>query len=455
MSERPLSSDFERHLVLSIIYSPRFREFIFGKVKGSWLKFPEYRYIYETVEKLHRHDKPITFLSVCEAIRKDYKLADGKYEEYTGKINQYISNPDPDFMESCIQSVLGSVQEEVGKNLLTSALAKSTYLLEQGEPDKIFELFNKIEKEAIFVQPERVYAWEELRKIRKDDAIIKRGIPLGIRGENDQMIMEYFDQSTIYKGLGRGQLALLMGLSSAGKTSLMTNIAVHQALLGYNVDFYSLEMAYDYIILTMMSMLLNIPRNELHGKIEDHMWLLDEILQNYPKNKDIRVYHPQGMKLTTSMIGHDLELSMKEGRKTDVLFIDYADLMRPSRKFRETYEELLHIIIELRALGDEYDCAVVTCCQANRPPKEGKNKRLTRDRQAGAYGRIFPSDVFITINKEEEKVKDVMGNVKDVNNIYLFVDKNRFGKVGFTMRMEADMTTGRFFDPFPPKEIEE
>ena len=111
-----------------------------------------------------------------------------------------------------------------------------------------------------------------------------------------------------------------------------------------------------------------------------------------------------------------------------MIIVDYADLLRPSGRFREKRDELGSIYEDLRALAQEFKCPVWTASQTNR---SGLNAEVvTMESISEAFNKCFVADFVCSISRT---IKD-----KNSNTARMFIAKNRNGPDGLVFPMFID-----------------
>ena len=108
-----------------------------------------------------------------------------------------------------------------------------------------------------------------------------------------------------------------------------------------------------------------------------------------------------------------------------MIIVDYADLLRPPKNFKEKRNELESIYENLRAIAQEFKCPLWTASQTNRT---GLNAEVvTMESISEAFNKCFVSDFICSISRT---IKD-----KSTNTARLFIAKNRNGPDGLVFPM--------------------
>ena len=118
--------------------------------------------------------------------------------------------------------------------------------------------------------------------------------------------------------------------------------------------------------------------------------------------------------------------------KPHLIIIDYADIMRSTRKYDSLRHELKLIYEELRNMAMEMSIPIWTASQANR---EASNAQVVGlENMAEAYGKAMVADVVLSISRRPMEKASGEGR--------LFIAKNRAGRDGilFPIRMDTSMS---------------
>ena len=131
---------------------------------------------------------------------------------------------------------------------------------------------------------------------------------------------------------------------------------------------------------------------------------------------------------STNTIRTHLEKLKKRNQKIDMIIVDYADLLRCTKNFREKRDELGSIYEELRGIAQENKCPLWTASQTNRT---GLNAEvITMESISEAFNKCFVADFICSISRT---IKD-----KNANTARLYIAKNRNGPDGLVYPMFMD-----------------
>lgn len=224
-------------------------------------------------------------------------------------------------------------------------------------------------------------------------------------------------------GWERKTLTTVIAPTGAGKTHFLCNVSAGGIRSGHNVCYVSLEIADYKVGLRHDAYFSGIEINDVPSEMERVRQEVEAVakgrlfIKEFPTKsasvQTIRAYL-QRLKTVNDFI-------------PDILVVDYADLLKPSKSYGEKRHELEGVYEELRGLAQEQNIVVVTADQTNR---SGLNLEIvTLDAIAESYAKATVCDLIITISR---KLED-----KTSNTGRLFVAKSRLGADGlvypFTM----------------------
>lgn len=197
-----------------------------------------------------------------------------------------------------------------------------------------------------------------------------------------------------------------------------------QALLDRkNVVHYTCELSENAVGIRYDSRLTEIPSNEIviHKKevlqIEDGLKLGKLYIKGYSVGA-----------ASISTLRSHIERLMLQNFVPDVVIVDYADLLRSSRRYDSPRFELKLIYEELRALATDLNIPVWTASQSN---KEGANSDIVGLENMGeAYAKAATCDVVIGLSRKPEEKATGCGR--------LFLAKNRAGRDGINWPIRID-----------------
>lgn len=230
-------------------------------------------------------------------------------------------------------------------------------------------------------------------------------------------------------GLGPGDLFLICGGPGVGKSWLSIALAANAVMLGYNVNYYSLELSEDYVARRFDSYFTGYSVEELKVKREE----VESLMKELPGNLVIKEYPPKSASIST--IEAHIQKCEDEGHKPDLIVIDYLDYLRVSRstRYTERKDEIDDVYIAAKGLAKSLGIPVVSPSQVNR--MGAREQVIEGDRLAGSYDKLMVTDGAISLARSKED--KVLGTGR------IHVMKNRYGGDGITYNIHMDTNNGR------------
>lgn len=210
--------------------------------------------------------------------------------------------------------------------------------------------------------------------------------------------IEYLDNIT--KGFKEGDLIIIAGRPSMGKTSFVINIINYLSIeLYYKVHMFSLEMSRKEILFRMLSLLSNLPieriqRNLLFGKDWDNLQRCGSILINSPLLIDEK---------GSASIEYIKSQCQNNNANNAIIVIDYLQLIQvESLRTDNRAQEIGHITRSLKLLVRNLDATALVLSQLNRNIENRNNKRplLSDLRESGCIALSHTSQLNYHADKE-------------------------------------------------------
>lgn len=233
-----------------------------------------------------------------------------------------------------------------------------------------------------------------------------------------------FDELTA--GLQSGDLVIVAGRPSMGKTAFSLNIAEHVALLTSRpVLVFSLEMQSELLALRMLSSLGRIDQHRLRtGKLLDEDWpRLTSAMQMMHQSK---LFIDDTPGLTPTELRARARRVKRQHKDLSLIVVDYLQLMNvPHYKDNRT-QEISEISRSLKLIAKELDVPVIALSQLNRSLESRADKRpmMSDLRESGAIEQ--DADVICFIYRDEVYNPDT----QDKGVAEIIISKQRNGPIG-------------------------
>jgi len=193
-----------------------------------------------------------------------------------------------------------------------------------------------------------------------------RGLPTGFTD---------FDKMT--GGLRPGDLVIVAGRPSMGKTTLAVNMAEYAALhvrdKPASVAIFSMEMPSEQLITRMLSSIGGVPLQNLRtGRITDDDWV--RITSATSQLSEAKIFIDETPALSpTELRARSRRVKREHG--LDLIVVDYLQLMQVPGNKENRATEISEISRGLKVLAKELSCPVIALSQLNRGVEQRENKK--------------------------------------------------------------------------------
>jgi len=427
----PSSVDAEKALLGGLMLDNEAWDEVADVLGGGDFSRDDHRLIYGAIGDLINDGKHCDNLTVCEHLRSREKLDDAGGAGYVG--NLLFGTPSAANVQTYARIVrdmsilrqLALAGRRITGQVLRTGGKDAEELLEEAEK----EIF-RISEESYGGHLEDLGMGEAFRKElvnwlrereRSGEAVT--GVPTGLTN---------FDNLTA--GLQNGDLIIIAGRPSLGKTSLALTMA-QSAALGEkqcSVLLFSLEMPKKQLALRLLSSLGEIDHDRLRiGRIGRNWTKVNSALNML---KDAPLLIDDSQTLTPDRIrsrARRVARSEKRAdRKLGLILVDYLQLIDAGPTERRDVNramELGAISKSLKALARELDLPVVVLSQLNREVERRPDRRvqLSDLRDSGAIEQDADVVAFVTMPEGSDR-KDP----DQANRRVIFVAKQRNGPTG-------------------------
>ena len=229
-------------------------------------------------------------------------------------------------------------------------------------------------------------------------------------------------------GLQAGDLIVIAGRPSMGKTTLAINIAENAALnskKNVSVAIFSMEMSREQLAFRMVSSLGHIDQSKLRRGDFDHGEDWTRITGAINQMRTAPIYIDDGGALTpTEVRARARRLKREHG--LGLIVIDYLQLMQVTGTKENRATEISEISRSLKALAKELSVPVIALSQLNRSVEQRNDKKpvMSDLRESGAIEQ--DADLIMMIYREE--VYDPNSTRKGQADV--IITKQRNGPVG-------------------------
>ena len=229
---------------------------------------------------------------------------------------------------------------------------------------------------------------------------------------------------TLEGGLGKGELGVIVGPTSFGKTSLTTAMASHAACIGFKVLQIVFEDRIKQIQRKHIGRITGIEAKDLSKP--ENIDFVKETLENFPDkealDKNLRIVRfPSGEK-TAREIERFIKKLINSGFRPDLVVIDYFECLEHEgdRTSTNEFEKEGRTMRRLEAMAGELDVALWVPSQGT---KDSTNLELvTMDKMGGSAKKAQIAHIIMSIARTVDEIAE--------NKATIAILKNRAGKSG-------------------------
>ncbi len=382
----------------------------------------DHRMIFRAMTDLADHSKPFDVVTLSEWLESREELDTVGGLAYLGSLAKdtpsaaNIKAYAHIVRERSIFRQLITVGGEIVNDAFNSDGRESAEILDAAE-SKVFKIAEKGARAKEGFQGLKTLLTKAVDRIdtlfQQDNPIT--GLPTGF---ND------FDEKT--SGLQNGDLIIVAGRPSMGKTSFAMNIAENAAIdTGKPVAVFSMEMPGDALAMRMISSVGRIDAHKVRtGKLSDEDW--PKLTHAVGILAEAPVYIDDSPALTPNELRAKARRLTREAGQLGLIVIDYLQLMQVHGKSDNRTAEISEISRSLKGLAKELNCPVMALSQLNRSLEQRPNKRpiMSDLRESGAIEQ--DADLIVFIYRDEVYNPDS----EDKGVAEIIIGKQRNGPIG-------------------------
>jgi len=384
----------------------------------------DHRIIFEQMIRLINSGKPADVVTVSEALSML-----GKIDEVGGMayLNAMAQNtPSAANIRRYAEIVrdrgilrkLITVADEVSGKAFSPQGAEVKQILDEAE-SRIFAIAESGARGAqgwLPVQPLLTQVVERIDELySRDNSSEVTGVPTG-----------WTDLDKMTSGMQPGDLVIVAGRPSMGKTAFSMNMAEHAAVeMGLPVAVFSMEMGGTQLAMRMLGSVGLLDQHRLRtGKLIDEDW--PRLTHAIQKMNDAQLYVDETPALNPIEMRARARRLARQCGKLGMIVVDYLQLMQGSQPGDNRAAEISEISRSLKGLAKELHCPVIALSQLNRTLEQRPNKRpvMSDLRESGAIEQ--DADVIIFLYRDEVYNPDS----PDKGTAEIIIGKQRNGPIG-------------------------
>jgi len=385
----------------------------------------DHRRIFRRIRQLVEQAKPADVVTVFEAIEKHNEIEQAGGLAYLSE----IANNTPSAAnirryaeivhERAVLRRLVAVGDEIAASALNPAGKDVKQLLDQAEA-KVFEIAEsgaRTSQGFVAIQPLLGQVVDRIQELYEQENPSEiTGLPTG-----------FVDLDRMTAGLQPGDMIVIAGRPSMGKTAFALNIAEHVGVdLGLPVAIFSLEMSGPQLAMRFLSSVGRLDAHRIRtGRLNDDEWDKMTVALGKLHNAPIHI-DETGALNATDLRARARRLARQFGGKLGLIVIDYLQLMTSTRDGENRATEISEISRSIKALAKELQVPILALSQLSRKVEERNDKRpLMSDlRESGAIEQ--DADIILMMYREEYYKPDTQE--KGVAEV--IIGKHRNGPTG-------------------------
>jgi len=213
------------------------------------------------------------------------------------------------------------------------------------------------------------------------------------------------DLDDVLGPLRRKQLVIVAARPGQGKTATALSYALGAARNGHATIFVSLEMAALELSARMAADLCfdgceGVPYHVIQqGRLND--WQLHRVIEarSHINNLPLHIIDAGNFSIgrLNSMIRRHARRLTAQGRKLELVIVDYLQLLRTDQQHRSAYEAISEISRSLKLMAKDQDITIMALAQLSREVEKRENKRpqLSDLRDSGSIEQDADSVLFL------------------------------------------------------------
>ncbi|WP_432720576.1 replicative DNA helicase [Jeongeupia wiesaeckerbachi] len=362
----------------------------------------DHKKIWQHIVKLIEHNRPADVITVAESLDNSNDLAYVGGLAYLGSLASNtpsaanIRRYGEIVRERSVMRQLAGVGAEIAESAYNPNGRESADLLDEAE-SRVFQIAEqsaKGQKGFISMPP----ILKEI--VERIDHLYQQDNPSEVTG----IATGFIDLDKMTSGLQKGDLVIVAGRPSMGKTAFSVNIAEYVgAELKLPVAIFSLEMGAAQLGMRMVGSIGKIDMHKLKtGRFEDEDWL--RLTHAVNKLSEAPIYIEETGALSAMDIRtKSRRLARQVGGQLGLIVIDYIQLMsgRAGAKDQNRATEVGEISRSLKGLARELQVPIVALSQLSRAVEQRTDKRpmMSDLRESGAIEQ--DADVIMFMYRDD------------------------------------------------------
>ena len=387
----------------------------------------DHRQIYHHITRLIEANRPADAITVAESLESTKDLESVGGLAYIGALAQNtpsaanIRRYAEIVRERAIMRKLAQTASNIAELAYNPMGREPAQLLDEAE-SRIFAISEQGARGRqgfVDMQPVLTQVVERIDLLyNRDNPSDVTGVPTG-----------FADLDRMTSGFQPGDLIIVAGRPSMGKTALALNMAEHVALdAGLPIGIFSMEMSAAQLAMRLLGSIGRLDQHKLRtGRLAEDDWrrLTDAV----GRLSEAPIHIDETAALNALELRARARRLHRQYGQLGMIIVDYLQLMSSSSQGENRATEISEISRSLKALSKELNVPVVALSQLNRSLEQRPNKRpvMSDLRESGAIEQ--DADLILFIYRDEVYNPDS----PDKGRAEIIIGKQRNGPIGTVM----------------------
>ncbi|SDH39029.1 replicative DNA helicase [Propionivibrio dicarboxylicus] len=425
----PHSLEAEQSVIGGLLLDNAAFDKIADRISESDFYRDEHRRIFRQIQRMLERGKPVDAVTVAEGLDIAGEASETGGLAYLGELASNtpsaanIVRYAEIVRDRALLRQLVTAGDEIADSALNPVGRDPKQLLDEAEA-KVFAIAEggfRHQSGFQHINPLLTQVVERIQELHdRDNPSEITGIPTG-----------YHDLDARTSGLQPGDLLIVAGRPSMGKTSFALNMAEHVAIeVGLPVAVFSMEMGGAQLAMRMLSSVGRLDAHRVRtGRLNDDEWA--RLSFALGKMHEAPMYIDETPALNPIDLRARARRLARQCGKLGLIVIDYLQLMSSANGNGENRAtEISEISRSLKGLAKELGVPLIALSQLNRSLEQRPNKRpvMSDLRESGAIEQ--DADVIMFIYRDEVYHPDS----PDKGSAEIIIGKQRNGPIG-TVRL--------------------
>ena len=416
----PHSLEAERSVLGGLMLDEQAYDQISGLITAADFYRGDHRVIFRCMEAMAEQNKPLDIITISESLSAVNELANVGGIAYLSELANSIPTTSnirayaTIVVERATVRKLISVAHEIADSGFNPAGRDSATLIDLAE-SKVFQIGDSRPSSG-GPQPVRSVLTKAVERI--DELFQTKGALTGLS-------TGFRDLDDMTMGMQKGDLIIVAGRPSMGKTSFAMNVAESAVIAGGKpVIVFSMEMPAESLIMRMLSSLGRIDQSKIRsGNLSDEDW--PRLTSAVTLLNDKPLFIDDTAALSPNEIRSRTRRIAREHGPIGLIVVDYLQLMQVSGSSENRATEISEISRGLKGIAKEFECPLIALSQLNRGLEQRPDKRpiMSDLRESGAIEQ--DADVILAIYRDEVYHEDAEKGIAEA-----IILKQRNGPIG-------------------------